>query len=147
MVLQMAKEYYGEVGTIIHWTGIQPGDLGYEDVEGGKTADAQLEEFIEDRLVEIKSIIDQHRNRDYLAEGDVPPGITNIAMRICSNLLAHAVLRRTTPIVRVEDYAVDLVEEKFMTKSIRDDLNQFPAKLDGKHRRLGIMKVRGKYDG
>lgn len=138
--------YYGDIDTIIHWTGIQPGDLGFTDDEGGDSADDKLEKFIEGRLIEIKNIIDMDRNRDYLEEGDVPPGINNIAMRICSNLLAHAILRRTTPIVRVEDYTVDLVEEKFLTPSIKKDLGRFPAKLTGKIQRLGIMRVK-KDDG
>lgn len=137
------KRYYSTVGDVLRYTGIKPKDLGFKDAEeeGGITADELLTAFIEARLIEVKDLIDRDRNRDFHAEGDVPPGIHHIALRIMKNFLAHAVVSRETPIVRVDDFTIRMVEDQVFTHAIRNDLRTYPAKP--RFRILRISSGRG----
>lgn len=129
------RVFYSTAEDVIQSTGIRAADLNFKN-------ENDLKEWIEKRLVEIKDLIDRDRNRDYHEEGDVPPGIDAIALRIMSNHVGHAVLRRTTPIIRVDDFTIKMVEDSVFTKAIKDDLKRYPAKLNGIVGRLGIMVIK-----
>ena len=117
------KIYYSTPEDVISYTGIKPKDLGFgeEDEDG-------LKALIEVWLTQIKSLIDADRNRNYLVEGTVPAGIDNIALRMAANLVAIAVVRRDTPIVRVDDFNIQIVRDEIFTEPIQKDLSRFPAK-------------------
>ncbi len=133
----MADEFYSTAEAAIKSTGTRKEDFGF-------TTDQQLTDWIEARLVEIKDMIDRDRNRDYHAEAaaggqPVPPGIHGIALRMMSNHIGHAILRRTTPIIRVDDFSIKMIEDQVFTTAIKKDLKRYPKKLEGLTRRLGIM--------
>lgn len=137
----MAEEYYSKVEDVINSTGIQAQDLGFP-------TDDLLKDWIGARLMEIKDMIDRDRNRDFAAEAeekgtDIPKGIHGIALRMMSNHIGAAALRRTTPIIRVDDFAIKGLEDQVFTEAIRKDLRRYPAKLDGIIRRLGFVVVTG----
>jgi len=123
------KKFYSSVDDAIKYTGAKRQDFGFN-------VDKDLKEWLEDRLVEIKSLIDADRCRDYHKEVDaglreeIPPGIHGIALRMLNNAVGHALLRRTTPIVRVDNFSIRMVEDKVFTSSIKEDLKRFPAKPD-----------------
>ena len=41
-------------------------------------------------------------------------------------MVALAILRRETPIIKMDDFTVQLVQDQVMTKDIRRDLNLIP---------------------
>jgi hypothetical protein len=94
----------------------------------------ELEDLVRAWLVEAKDLIDQDRNRDYhqeVAQGvrsQIPPGIHNIAKRIVANMLALAILRRETPVVKIDDFSIRMVEDQILTRAIKQDLARYPAK-------------------
>jgi hypothetical protein len=140
----MTEEYYSNPEDVINTTGIQAQDLGFP-------TDDLLKDWIGARLIEIKDMIDRDRNRDFAKEAeeagtDVPPGIHGIALRMMSNHIGNAALRRTTPIIRVDDFTIKGLEDQVFTEAIRKDLRRYPAKLDGIIRRLGLVVVTGKDD-
>jgi len=136
---------YSTPEKVISYTGVRPQDFYLED-DGEKTAEEKLKEMIEGWLLQVKDLIDADRNRDYNKEVDegkrekVPPGIENIALRMAANMVAQAQLRRETPIVRHDDYSVDMVEDKVMTNAIKNDLARFPFKFDVKLMHTGKTK-------
>lgn len=143
------SKFYSSVKDVLEYTGVRPEDLGIKDFvppDEEKTADEKLEEFIEARLVEIKNLIDVDRNRDYHSEVDsgrrdeIPPGIHHIALRIMKNLLGQAVVSRSTPIVRVDDFTIKMVEDQVFTKAIREDLRVYLAKPRFRFMRIGANK-------
>lgn len=113
--------FYSTVSDVQQHTGIRISDLGFD-------TDAELVTWVEGRLTEIKDLIDHDRNRDYTVDGSIPAGIHNIALRIMSNMVAMAVLRRETPIVRVDDFNIKMVEDRIFTTAIKDDLKRYPKK-------------------
>jgi len=121
------KKYYSSVDDVLQHTGMRIEDLGF-------MSEASARDWIENRLVEIKDLIDHDRNRDYHAEvgagerDKVPPGIHSIALRIMSNMVGQAVLRRTTPIIKKDDFSVQLVEDRVFTEAIKKDLRRYLAK-------------------
>jgi len=129
----MSERFYSSVKDVKDYTGIKPPDIGFKN-DDAMTAEEKLEAFIEARLVEIKDLIDHDRNRDYHAEVEsgqrekIPPGIHHIALRIMKNLFAHAVISRSTPIVRVDDFTIRMVEDRVFTPAIKKDLKTYPAK-------------------
>ena len=128
-------EHYSSPADVIRFTGTRPEDFGLAAV-------SELEALILPWLVQAKDLIDTDRNRDYHAEvtagrrDNVPPGIHNIAMRIVANMLALAVLRRETPVVKVGDFAIQVAEDQVFTASIRKDLRLYPAIS-----RIGMRRV------
>ena len=127
--------HYSSPAEVIQFTGTRPEDFGLATV-------SELEALILPWLAQAKDLIDADRNRDYHAEvtagrrASVPPGINNIAMRIVANMLAMAVLRRETPVVKAADFAVQMVEDQVFTDSVKSDLRRYPAKS-----RIGIRRV------
>lgn len=122
----MAKQFYSTAADVISATGIRKEDLGID-------TDEKLTEWIEARLVEIKDMIDHDRNRDYHAEEeekgtDVPPGIHGIALRMMANHISNAQARRSTPIIRVDDFAIRPLDERVFTPGIKEDLKRYPKK-------------------
>lgn len=137
----MAEEFYSNPDDVIQSTGVRKEDLGF-------TTDDLLREWITARLIEIKDLIDHDRNRDYAQEAEtngkeIPPGIHGIALRMMSNHLGHATLRRTTPIIRVDEFTIKGLEDQAFTTAIKNDLRRYPAKIDGIIKRIGIMVVTG----
>lgn len=123
----MAGSIYSTPEDVIAFTGARPEDFSL--VSAGELLD-----LIRSWLIEVKDLIDQDRNRDYhaeVAEGtrtEVPPGIHNIAKRMAANMVALAMLRRETPVVKIDDFSIRMVEDQMLTRAIRQDLARYPAK-------------------
>ena len=133
-------EFYSTPEAVMRYTGIRHSDLGLEDEE-------QLKAILRDLLREAKDLIDQDRNRDYHEEildgkrDAVPPGINNIALRMVANMMAQAVMRRDTPIVRVDDFSFQMVDDQVFTNAIKKDLSKYPYKPN-----LGMIRVGSRRD-
>lgn len=123
----MAVTAYSSAEEVIRFTGVHPPDLGL-------SSDDELKTVIEGWLVQIKDVIDQDRNRDYHQEvidgkrTAVPPGINLIAMRMCANMVAQATFRRESTIVQVDDYKIQMVDDRVFTEQLMKDLSRYPKK-------------------
>jgi len=127
----MAK-FYSTAEEVMQYTGVKPGDLGLNEEQ-------ELKDVLEGWLIQIKDLIDRDRNRDFHKEdGGVPPGIDHIAMRVCANVVAQASFRRESTIVQVDDYTIQMVDDRIFTTSIRDDLKRYPRKA-----RFGMTVIGG----
>lgn len=115
---------YSSVDAVKAYTNVKYMDLGLKD-------DDALDALIEDYLTKAKSYIDGNRRRDYKAEVDaserteIPPGIHDIAKRIASNMLLHAITRRATPTAQPADIP-KVSEDPIFTDAIKEDLKAFP---------------------
>lgn len=116
--------FYSTAVDVIGATGVEPDDLSQAD-------SASLTSLIEDWLLEIKDIIDADRKRDFLDEAGGDPLavrklVHNVAKRMASNMVALAVLRRDTSIVKMDDFSVQLVSDRVLTEDVRRDLALIP---------------------
>lgn len=98
-------------------------------------------------LSEIDKIaISVNWNPIYLWVGDVykvvmPKAIDEIAMRACANLINLAYVNRESPTITIENMMAKLPPDKILTDSLKDELNQFPKKLN-----ISLGRVVGKID-
>lgn len=126
-------EFYSTAEEVMQYTGVKPGDLGLSEEQ-------ELKDVLEGWLIQIKDLIDRDRNRDFHKEdGGVPPGIDHIAMRVCANVVAQASFRRESTIVQVDDYIIQMVDDRVFTTPIRDDLKRYPRKA-----RFGMTVIGGR---
>lgn len=129
----MAATLYSSAEEVIAYTGVRAADFKLVADTGGSglTADEKLYAIINVWLAQAKDLIDTDRCRDYASESsEVPAGINNIAMRICANMVAQAVIRRETPIIRVGEYAVKFNDDAIFTRAIQTDLARYPKKAN-----------------
>jgi hypothetical protein len=121
---------YSSIKEIIDYTGIEPEQIGKETAE-------ELEEVLLGWLVQAKDLIDADRNRNFHKEvqqgvlDDVPPGINNIAMRMASNMVAIAIFRRDTGVVRLNEFEVKMVKDSVFTSDIEKDLSRYAKGSSG----------------
>ncbi len=132
------KLYYSTIETVKHTTGIRPDDIGFSGQEA--SSDEELDTWIENRLVEVKDLIDQHRNRDYHEESKIPPGIHLIALRVMTNFIRFIQQARQSPISNHQEHYTAMVTDKLITESIDKDLKRYPAKLDSGFRMTVVKK-------
>jgi len=119
--------FYGSAEEVIASTGIKPESLRCD-------SDAALEHLLEGWLVQVKSLIDADRGKNF--DTDTPPGIHNIAVRICSNMATLMQYRVQSPVVRVDDFTVRMVSDEIFTPAIRRDLMRFPHRT-----RFSLIRV------
>jgi len=142
--------YYSTPARVIRETGIMTADLGFKDITGGDTADEQLTNYLEELLIETKSIIDNDRNTDLITEygtlEDIPPCITSIATRICVNMVNRAKLNRQSPIIKINDYSVKLVDSEIFTKPLKDELEICFKRTLTRSSGFSIFRIPGAYE-
>lgn len=116
----MEKLYYSTSTEVLVYTGIEETDIK-TDLE----PNFNLNEFIEDMLVEAKDLIDNYTERDFHEEGYIPSGIHLAAKRIVANMIAQTQIRRDTRIVKVDDFNIQMIDDRIFTKAIKDDLKLY----------------------
>lgn len=114
--------YYSTPEDVIKATGVEKDS--FKNIE----TEADLKAMIKGWLIEVKDFIDQDRNRDYHLEDKIPKGIHSIARRACINMTIYALQSQRSPVVRVGDWSIRMIEERVFTPSILADLHKFPAK-------------------
>lgn len=120
--------YYSSPADVIAYTGVRPEDLGIEATEED-TADELLTALLTEWLEEAADLIDRDRRQSWLTELTIPAGINNIAKRLVANMVAQAVLRRDTPIIKIGDFAVKMTDDSILTRAIKRDLRMFSRPL------------------
>lgn len=113
--------YYSTVDEVISYTGVAPQTLGLN-------THSELETLLEIWLVQIKDLIDRDRNRNYTKEGDVPPGIDNIARRMAAHLVRSAERQRSNSVVDIDGNQLQVDDVSVFTDEIMKDLRRYPAK-------------------
>lgn len=130
---------YGSQADVITRTGVEPKDLGTTD-------QAALEALLGGWLEEAKSLIDAECKRDFDAEvaagtiPAVPKGVASIAVRLVANMVAVSLQRRSSPIVQLGSFNVQISSDDVFTDALKADLRPYK-----KRSRLGLYVV-GKPD-
>lgn len=123
--------FYSSADEVIAYTGIRPENLRQE-------SETELRALLETWLVQISDLINADRGKTYWPE--VPPGIHNIATRICANMVSLMQHRAQSPIVRVDDFTVRMVSDEIFTPAIRRDLMRYPHRSRFSMIRVGGIK-------
>lgn len=115
---------YGDKGEVKALSGVKPEHLSFVD-------GAALDTWLDARLAEITDWINTYTGRDLEQEvidaeiKDVPLGIDAVANQLGRNLVAVAIASRQSPIVRIDDWSVQIAEPEVFTKKAKMTLSLY----------------------
>ncbi len=110
---------YGSVANVRIITGIRPSDFGFDTTD-------ELDTWLTVKMDEIAQSIERDRNRtDFAAEG-WELIIDGIADRWGAAFVRFVMANRDTPIVRVDDFAVEMLQDEVPGEAIWTDLRRIP---------------------
>jgi hypothetical protein len=112
--------FYSTAASVKTRTGAKPEDLGLED-------DAALDAFVEEVLGEVTDLLDRAMRKSYLEADPIPAGLNGIAADAASNALREMVATRQTPVVRIDDFVVRVIQSNIMTPDIVKRLKLYAA--------------------
>lgn len=111
-------------------TGIIAGDFNFNNVDDDEKA---LNELIENWIERIASHIYVRINRTV----DVTDGeflaIQDVLIRTVANLVAVAQQQRTSPVVQIDSFAINILNTSEVTKDLDDELKPFKRYKKGEN--------------
>jgi len=111
---------YGSVANVVTLTGLRPTDVGLDTT-------MELDAWLQGQLDVIAVMIEKDRNRtDFAAEGWVLV-VDDIAERWCAAFVRFVMANRDSPIVRVDDFNVEVLQDEGPGKGILRDLRRIPV--------------------
>ncbi len=110
---------YGSVANVVTLTALQPGDIGWDTTK-------ELEDWLQLKLDVIGVMIEKDRNRtDFAAEG-WDTVVADIAERWLAAFVRFTMANRDSPIVRIDDFTVEMLLDTGPGKGIIHDLMRIP---------------------
>ncbi len=113
---------YGSVANVVTLTGLRPTDVGLDTT-------VKLDAWLQEKLDSIAVMIEKDRNRDaasFTADGWTLV-VDDIAERWCASFVRFTMANRDSPIVRVDDFNVEVLMEEGPGKGIVRDLRRIPV--------------------
>lgn len=115
---------YSSPEDVTRRTGIGPDDLGFDDEDESGALEA-LDAFLVQLLEEVSDLMDRKLRKSYLTETTVPPGLNGIAADAAANAVREMVATRQTPVVRIDDFAVRVIQSNVLTRDILERLKLY----------------------
>lgn len=115
---------YGSVANVRTITGLRPGDVGFG-------TDDELDTWLTEKLEQIAVMIEKDRERDeasFTAEGWTI-AIDGIADRWGAAFVRFVMANRDSPIVRVDDFNVEMPNENVPGEALMKELALFPREI------------------
>lgn len=104
-----------------NYSGIQYEELDLSD-------ENELDTVLNSWIAEATDYIDFYTKDTFLV--NTPKGIEMICMRIVSNMAQLAMQRRKTPLIQIGDFNVTILEDKIITKEMKEALDLYLKKTD-----------------
>lgn len=114
----MTTTFYGTAAAVLTRTGIQPSDLGLDD-------DDALTTFLEGLLTEVTDLMDRLMRKSYLTDTTIPAGLNGIAADTASDSVREMVATRQTPVVRIDDFAVRVIQSRVLGPDVKERLKLY----------------------
>jgi hypothetical protein len=111
------SQAYASPADVISFSGVIAADLGTAD-------DDALNVLLTSWLTDITDRIDIFCGTSWKG-GVVPNPIKSVCLRACTNMVGYAVQNRKTPIVKVNDYSIKLIEGKVLTDELKEILKDY----------------------
>lgn len=81
-----------------------------------------LETLLQKWINQSKGLIDSYCHQNF--DTETPEAINNICLRLASNMVALAIARRDTPLVKVNDWSVQISSSNVFTNDLKADLKE-----------------------
>lgn len=124
--------HYSTIDAVLVRTGVKPEDLGFvagEEESGEEESGSgdAFGDFITELLEEVADLMDRKMHKSYLEEASIPKGLNGIAADAASNAVREMVATRQTPVVRIDDFAVRVIQSNVLTADILERLKLYSA--------------------
>ena len=104
---------------IKQFTGVKPISVGFE-----QDATEELDNLLENWIEQAEGLINSYIHREY-EDGNVPPAVKNVCIRITANMVALSQARKETPIVQVNDWSMEILDMDIFNRRLKADLEPF----------------------
>lgn len=127
-----------KVEDVITFTGLKPKHLALPP----ETDADEFEGIIVDWILQAEDMITSYTHNKF--ESDVPLTVTNVCIRLTSNIVALAQARRDTPIVKHDDWNKDnIVSSNVFTSDLKADLQPFVKDFSNSSDPIDIFTITG----
>ena len=116
-------------------TGVLPEHYQLED------DDVLFKTIIEDWIRQATSVINNYLHREYESD-QVPQDVRLVCSLLVSNIIAFGQSRRETPIIRKNDWSVNLLGADLFTDELKDLLDPFVDETEHSSR-VGVVAITG----
>ncbi|MBM7623722.1 hypothetical protein [Sporohalobacter salinus] len=126
---------YCTVDEVLQAVSIEPMDLGLEDdqdLENGLSAEEKLNNLIEDWIKEVTSEINIRLGAEVPTDHEAYAGIKGLVKRKCGDLISLALQKQNSPVVQIDDFAVDIVDSSTIFKNLDKELRPYKKVIDSK---------------
>lgn len=117
-------------------TGIKPQHLRLE-----KEDDAGLTTILTGWIGQCKSLIDSHCHTNF--DDSTPLAVSNVCLRMAANMVAFAQARKDTPLVKVNDWKIQITSSEIFTQDLKDDLEPFVVDKSNKSDKIDFFAITG----
>lgn len=105
------------------FTGASPENFRLE-----KTDEEGLLSLLQTWINQSKGLIDSFCHQNF--DTETPPAISNVCLRLASNMVALAVSRRDTPLIKVNDWSIKISSSNVFSEDLKADLRDGGFVLD-----------------
>ena len=126
---------------IIKVNGIKPEHLRLEKEENPDTA---LTNLLNTWITQADAMIDTHCHRTFT---DTEPAslavIENVALRLVSNMVGMVRAKQDTPLIKINDWTIQLTSSKIFTDDLKDDLKPFVVEHSSTNNPIEFSAITG----
>lgn len=111
-----------EAKDIILITNVKPRQFQLE-----KEDTAGLNEILGEWILTAQNIIEEYCDKEFTEP--IPKAVVNVCIRLVSNMVAFSLLRKDSPLVKVNDWKMEYVGSEIFTEDLKLDLKPFKKKV------------------
>lgn len=115
---------YTTVEEVQQLTGIKPSQL---HLPKSDESEEELAKILTNWITQAEDLINKYCNNPDIIENP-PSSVCNVCLRLVSNMVAFAIARRDTPVIKVDDWNVQMLSSEIFSQDLKQDL--YPFKID-----------------
>lgn len=119
-------------------TGLKPSQLHLPKEEG----EEKLEEILNNWIAQAEDLINNYCNNPKIVENP-PSSVCNVCLRLVSNMVAFAIARRDTPVIKVDDWNIQMLSSEIFSHDLKEDLQPFKIDKSNNSRKIDFFAVTG----
>ncbi len=126
---------------VIRLTGVKPSSL---KLDKEADPDLALETLITDWIQQSMALIDSYCHRTFTVDETTSWNVVrSVCQRITANMVAFSQARRDTPLVKVNDWRVEVSSSEIFPKELREDLDPFVVEKSNKTDTVDFFTITG----
>ena len=124
---------------MINFTGLKPSHLNLS-----RDDETKMNEIVEIWISQCEDLIKSYCNNDFKKyKCEIPKAVQNVCLRLCSNMVALAIARRDTPITKVNDWQINIVNMRIFSNDLKDDLEPWVIDKSNVSDKIDIFAITG----